>query len=95
VIDDDVLDHIHPSGVGLADQLLQIPESAESRIDLQEILDAVAVIAVGLLPPILEDGAQPDHVRAEPLDVIQAAGDASKIPTLEQLALFGLPASRG
>src|SRR3954453_15100669 len=59
----------------LADELHEIVARPEPRIDLEEVLDAVAVVGVEMAP-LLEHGAEPDGGRAEVAQVVELRGDA-------------------
>ena len=71
----EVEDDLEPPGVGLGDQLVQIGEAAEERVDAAIIGDVVAVIGHGRRI----DRRDPDGVDAEPSEVIEAARDAGEI----------------
>ena len=59
----------------LADELHEIVARPEPRIDLEEVLDAVAVVGVEMAA-LLEHGAEPDGGRAEVAQVVELRGDA-------------------
>ena len=65
MIDDDVQDHVDAAGVGFVDEILQVLFVAEARVDLQQVLETVAVIC-GVLPDrILEHRGDPDGAGAQ------------------------------
>ena len=75
VVGDDVEDDAQAAGVRVLAQVDEILARAEPRIDLEEVLDAVAV--EGVEPgPLLEDRADPQRGHAEALQVVEPAADA-------------------
>ena len=75
VVGDDVEDDAQAAGVRVLAQVDEILARAEPRIDLEEVLDAVAV--EGVEPgPLLEDRADPQRGDAEALQVVEPAADA-------------------
>jgi hypothetical protein len=58
LIDDDVQQHHHAPVMGSVDEVAQVLARAEARVDLQEVLDRVAVIGVEV-GALLEGGVDP------------------------------------
>ena len=75
VVDHEVHDQLHPALVQPGDQLVELLERAEQRVDVLVVADVVAV--VGHRRPV--DRAQPDDVDAEPLEVVEVVDDAAEV----------------
>jgi hypothetical protein len=60
---DHIKQHPHVPLVGLLDKIDQVIAAAESRIDLQEVLNSVSVVGVEM-PALPKDRAQPDGANA-------------------------------
>src|SRR5829696_6642014 len=75
VVEDDIEDDAQPAPMRLADELHEIVARPEPRIDLEEVLDAIAVVGVEMAA-LLEHGAEPDRGRAEVAQVVKLRGDA-------------------
>ncbi len=75
VVDDEVHDQLHAPLVQRRDQLVELLERAEERVDVLVVADVVAV--VGHRRPV--DRAQPDDVDTEPLEVVEARDDAAEV----------------
>ena len=87
VIDDDVQDHVDAAGVGFVDEILQVLFAAEARVDLQQVLETVAVIC-GVLPDrVLEHRGDPDRAGAQRFYVSQPLADAPQGAALEAAEL--------
>jgi hypothetical protein len=84
MVEDDVEDDAQALLMRRRDQLDQIGARAEARVDLEEVLDAVAVIAVEMRA-LLEHRAEPEGAHAETLQVGQAGADAGERAALEPL----------
>ena len=96
VVEDHIEQHPKPSLVCLSDELDQVFAGAESRIDVEEVLDPVAVVGVQM-PALPEDRAEPDRGDAEAAEVVQFAGHATERAALEALPTRsgpGVPAPR-
>ena len=66
-----------PRACASSHEVDEILARAEARIDLEEVLDAVAV--EGVEPrPLLEDRADPERRDAEALQVVEPAADARR-----------------
>ena len=76
VVDHQVHDQLHAALVDRGEQRVEVLERAERRVDVLVVADVVARVVVrrGV------DGRQPDHVDAEPLEVIEPARDAGQVP---------------
>src|SRR5262249_10169147 len=85
VVEDDVQDDAHPSSMGGVHQVDRVPPRAEVGIDVEEVLDRVAVVGVGMAS-LLEDRADPEAGDAETLEVVQLRPDPGDRPTLPALA---------
>ena len=70
--------------VGLADELHQLGIGAETRVDPVEIGDVVTAV----LEFAPEDGAEPNGVRAQAIDVGQFGADAFQITDAVAVAVF-------
>jgi hypothetical protein len=85
VVGDDVHIDFHPPRVGGRDQRGEVGVGAEVRIDPGEVGHPIAVIARALGPRralhrlVDEDRRDPDGGRPEPLDIVEAAGDALEV----------------
>src|SRR5438309_7925626 len=82
VMGDDVQDHVNPLLVSGLDKVSKLGASSEMRINVEEVLDAVAVVAwlEGDLP---EDGTDPESRDSEPAKVAELAlqpGQGSSLP---------------
>ena len=75
VVGDDVEDDAQAAGVRVLAQVDQVLARSEPRIDLEEVLDAVAVEGVQA-GALLEDRPDPQRGHAEALQVVEAAADA-------------------
>jgi hypothetical protein len=95
VVDDDVEDDVHASLVGLTHQLDQVFGRAEAGVDVEEVLDAVAVVARGVVLALLEGRADPDGGAAEALHVIQPARNALQLSALEVVGVLAVAAAAG
>jgi hypothetical protein len=97
MIEDDVEEDAHAAPVRLGDERDEIAARADTRIDLEKILDAVAVEGVEVAA-LLEDGAQPDRRDAEIPQIAELRAHAGKRPALPPVfsrAGPALPAPRG
>jgi hypothetical protein len=68
VVEDDVQDHADLVLMRHGDELSQVLSRPEMRIDVEEVLDPVAVVG-GLERDLLEDRADPDRRDPEPREV--------------------------
>ena len=75
VVDDQVHDQLHPALVQGGDQLVELVEGAEERVDVLVVADVVAVVGHRRLV----DRAQPHDVDAETLEVVEALDDAAEV----------------
>src|SRR4029077_4729110 len=75
VVDDQVHDQPHAAGVQLADQLVQVGERAEQRVDVLVVADVVAVVVHR--GPVHR--GKPDHVGAQALQVVQVGQHAAQV----------------
>ena len=88
VIGDDVHIDFHPAGMGGVDKSLEIVARANVWIDIGEISDPIAVIARRLEPfwalhrIVLKNRRQPNRCHAEPLDIVQALGQAFQVAAM-------------
>jgi hypothetical protein len=75
VVDDQVRDHPDPAVAGGADELDELPERAQPRVDAVEVGDVVAVVPVrrGV------EGHQPDAGDAEPVQVVDLLDEAAEV----------------
>lgn len=85
VIEDDVEDHADAVRVRRADQRDQIVARAEARIDVEEVLDAVAVVRL-LRRHLLEDRADPDGRDPETLEIADFRLEPAQRPAHEPTA---------
>ena len=85
MVEDDVEDDAHALGVGGIHQLDQVLPCAETRVDVEEVLDRVAVkgVEVGAL---LEDRADPERGDAQAPEITQLRGDAGDRAALVAIA---------
>jgi hypothetical protein len=82
VVNDDVEHNANTVSVRSSNQVLEIGSSAEVRINLEEVLDAVSMKGV-IDRNLLEDGAEPDGSNAEPLEIADLRGYALQVPSNE------------
>ncbi len=82
---DDVEQDVDSPLVRLVDHVAQVLPGPEARIDVEEVLNAVAVIR-GEVRPLLEDGPDPQRGHPQATKVVQLAADASDAPSLKGLA---------
>ena len=75
VVDDQVHDDLDAALVGAGQQLVEIGHGAELFHDLLIVGDVVAVVVVGGAV----DGAHPDDVDAQFLQIVQLADDTAQI----------------
>ena len=75
VVDDEVHDQPHPAPVQLGDQLVELRQRAEQRVDVLVVADVVAV--VGLRRGV--DRREPQDVDAEVGQVVQPLQDAAEV----------------
>src|SRR5438128_697851 len=75
VVRDDVEDDLDAAPSGLTDQLVDVPQITEIRLDVAVVGHVVAEVGVGRN----RDRAQPDGIDAEPLKVIEPADDTREI----------------
>ena len=75
VVHHQVHDQLHAAGVQLRDQLVQVGQRAEERIDVGVIADVVAVVVHRR--PV--DRRHPHHVHAEALQVVDMTEDAAQV----------------
>ena len=78
VVQDDVQDHAHSTVVRLPHQVLQVLLRAEARVDLQEVLGAVAVVG-GVEGHLFQDRADPERRHAEVLEIIEPGGEPGEV----------------
>jgi hypothetical protein len=89
MLEHDVEQNAHFALVRLVDEKRQVVPVAEARIDVEKVLDRVAVVAV-LVSALLEDGAQPQRRRAERLEIVELGDDAAQgAPLKAGAARFG------
>jgi hypothetical protein len=62
--------------VHLGEQAVEIGHGAEGREDGAVVADVVAVVVVGRLV----DRADPDHIHAQPLEMVEPGQDAGQVP---------------
>lgn len=76
VVDDEVHDEPHPAGVQACDERVEVGQRAEDRVDVAVVGDVVAVVVLrGAV-----DGAEPDDVDSQGVEVVQALGDPGDVP---------------
>ena len=75
VVGDEVQQHADPAPARLSDQLVEVLERAEVRVDGLVVADVVAPVVVGRR----EGRVEPDAVDPEPLEVVQARRDAAHV----------------
>ena len=75
VVGDDVDRHLDPALVRVGDELVEVGERAEERVDVRVVGDVVAVVDLrrGV------EGRQPERVDAELLQVGQPGADALQV----------------
>lgn len=76
VIDDDIEDDVEAARMRFIHELAQVSCGAKARIDLQQILEAVAVIRALQRHRVLEHRGNPQRSRAEGFDVSETVADA-------------------
>src|SRR5579864_844023 len=72
VVGNDVEDHVHPLLVGGLDEFAELRARPEMWVDVEEVLDAVAVVS-RLKRDLPEDGADPEGGDAKPPKVAELA----------------------
>ena len=75
VVDHEVHHQPHAARVHLGDELVEVLERAEHRVDVVVVADVVAVV----VHRRAVDRAQPHHVDAEALEVVEPAQDAAQV----------------
>ena len=87
VVDDEVHDELHAARVQPLQQLVEVVERAEERVDRPIVADVVAVVVVrgGV------DGREPDHVDAESLEVVEVLDDAPQVADAVAVAVCETP----
>jgi hypothetical protein len=78
VVEDDVEDHSDPVLMGGCHHRLQVVQRPEVVVDLKEVLDAVAVIAVGP-GDLLEHRADPDCACPQAVEIADLAAQAHEV----------------
>src|SRR6185436_14374630 len=68
VVEDDVEDDAQAALVRRGDEVDEVAAVTEARVDVEEVLHPVAVIAVRVAA-LLEDGAEPERRDAETLEI--------------------------
>ena len=77
VVDHQVHDHLHAAGVHPGQQLVEVGQGAEHRLDAGVVADVVAVVVLrGRV-----DRRQPQHVDPEPGQVVQPRVMPGRSPT--------------
>ena len=75
VVDHQVHDQAHAAPVQCGDELVEVGERPEERVDVLVVGDVVAVVVLrGAV-----DGAEPHDVDPEPVEVVEAGGDAGDV----------------
>jgi hypothetical protein len=75
VVDDEVHDELHATGVQVGDQAVEVLERPERRVDVLVVADVVAVVVHrGAV-----DRAQPHDVDPESLEVVEPLPDARDV----------------
>ncbi len=75
VVHDEVGDHADPALVRLCDELAEVLDGAEVRVDLEEVRDVVAAV----LERRLVHRQEPDAVDAEPFEVVELLDEAAEV----------------
>ena len=75
VVDDQVHEHLEAGGVRLLDQLVELVQGPEQRVDVLVVADVVAVV----VHRRAVDRAQPDHVHAQPDEVVEVGDDPAEV----------------
>ena len=75
----------------LGDELDQVLAGAESRIDVEEVLNAVPVVGVQM-PALPKDWTQPHGRHAQALEIVELAGDTRQSSALVAIASGRRPA---
>jgi len=70
VVEDYVQDNAHAGIMSRSHQIGQVSPASKSGIDIQEVLNCIAVIAV-LMGSLSEDGAEPKRRHSQVLQVSQ------------------------
>jgi hypothetical protein len=83
VVDDEVHHQLHVPRVQLRDQLVELLERAEERVDVVVVGNVVAV--VGHRRAV--DRAQPDDVDTEQLEIVQVVQDSAEVTDAVTVAI--------
>jgi hypothetical protein len=75
VVDHEVHDEPHAASVDGCEQGVELLERAELRVDVLVVADVVPVVGVRRA----EDRGQPDHVDAEPFEVVESPANAAQV----------------
>ena len=99
MVQHDIHDDMHPACMGFIDETSELAigirlVGRETRVDGQEMLDAVTVIRSLLPLAILQDGAQPNRANPETLQIAEASPYALQRAALEPAEGL-VPARRG
>jgi hypothetical protein len=81
MLEDDVEQHAHSTFVRSPHQFHEVGSVAQMGIDVEEILDGVAVVVV-VVPALLENGTQPQRGHAETLQVVELGNHAAQVSPL-------------
>src|SRR5262249_53802024 len=81
VVGDNVEDDVDPMRMGGPDEVAELFSGSEMRIDVEEVLDAVAVVG-RLERDLPENGADPQGSDAEPLEIAELAFQSFQRSTL-------------
>src|SRR5262245_66090626 len=73
VVGDDIEDHVNAVLMGEIDKVAEVLARAEVRIDVEKVLDAVAVVGRRLECDLAKDRAHPERSDAETLDIPELA----------------------
>src|SRR5580692_8314644 len=93
MVDDDVEEDPHVATMGGVDEVDQVLLRAEARVDIQIILDAIAVKTVWIRD-ILEDRAEPDRRAAEIEDVVEVVLHSAKRAAAKRVFRAAAPRPR-
>ena len=75
VVDDEVHDDLEPALVRAGDQLVDVGEATEQRVDVLVVADVVAIVVLRRLV----DRRQPNHVNPQRGKVIELRDDAMDV----------------
>src|SRR6516164_8033705 len=84
MVEDDVENDAQPRRVRVGDQFDQVAPVAETRVDVEEVLNAVSVISVEMAA-LLEDRPEPDRRHAEIFQIAELGTNPAQRPALPPL----------